>query len=186
MPLSSCLLKSIALIVIFHKNKKLVFNRKIFKKKEETNWWFRLMVPICHSCTTGYFTVSLWHKRYLICKQFNIMKWKQLRYAKSGQQPEGCINGILEKSSFLERSDCRDCILQLAILLHFSPMLKFNGFHVEVNKLLPRYSHYIQGGIKCYNHAIKYFFQALSSIRTVSKKRMENYLLVTKFLRYLK
>lgn len=32
------LLKSIVLIVIVHKTKKLLFSRKIFKKKEETNW----------------------------------------------------------------------------------------------------------------------------------------------------
>lgn len=32
------LLKSIDLIVILHRNKKLLFSGKTFKKKEETNW----------------------------------------------------------------------------------------------------------------------------------------------------
>lgn len=70
------------------------------------------MVPISHSYITGYFLVSLWHNKYLICQWFKYMKRKRLRYAKSEQQPEGCIDVILEKPSFLERSsDYRDCIL---------------------------------------------------------------------------
>lgn len=79
------------------------------------------MVPISHSFITGYFLVSSWHNKYLICHWFKYMKkkkQKQLRYAKSEQQPEGSIDVILEKPSFLERSsDYRDCILQLVILL---------------------------------------------------------------------
>lgn len=92
------------------------------------------------------------------------------------------------KVIFLKRSGCGDCILQLAILLHFSRMLKFNGFHVEQNKVLSHYSHYIQGSIRCYNHARKNFIQAFSSIRMVSfsKQVLQNYLVVTKSLYYPK
>lgn len=126
---------------------------------DDSGWWYLFYTAVSQP-------VLLWvcdiRRIWFVS---NSALWNEkLRYAKSGQQPEGCMNAILEKPSFLERSDCRDCTLQFATLLHFSHMSKFSGFHVEWNNLLPYYSHNILSGIKCYNHAIKNFFQTFNSI----------------------